>query len=297
MSDILVGGIEAGGTHYRCVLGTADGSILRSASFRTSTPDETSGQALDFFGGLRAGIRALGVAHFGPVDIDQDSPRYGYVLNSPKRGWAEVDVLSPFRRTLSVPVAFQSDVNGAAIGEAFLGAGRGLKNFVYVTVGTGIGGGVLVNGRLLSDARHPEIGHMYVGRDRGIDPYQGCCPFHGDCLEGLAAGPALAGRWGIPGEEMEAEHPAWSLQAYYLARMCMNLTTCYAPDKIILGGGVMQQPSVLTMTRHRYIELMNGYLQHDSTFPVQDYIVASPLAGNAATRGALLMAGQALAKS
>jgi fructokinase len=296
MSDIFVGGIEAGGTHYKCVLGTVSGEILSSASFRTSTPDETIEQALNFFTGLQAGIRALGVAHFGPVDIDPMSPSFGHILKTPKHGWSDLDVLARYRSVLSVPIAFQSDVNAAAVGEAALGAARGLNNFVYVTVGTGIGGGVMINGRLLSDVRHPEIGHMLVGRDHRVDPYEGCCPFHQDCLEGLAAGPALKGRWGVAGEDLGPDHPAWALQAHYLATMCVNLTNCYAPEKIILGGGVMQQPFLPGMIRHRYLDLMNGYMRNDTADTVNDFIVASPMHGNGATRGALLLAGQALAK-
>lgn len=296
MSEILVGGIEAGGTHTKCVLGTVSGAILHSVSFRTSTPDETIGQALDFFTGHQAEIQALGIAHFGPVDIDQRSPSYGSVLKTPKPGWSDLDVVARYRRVLSVPVAFQSDVNAAAVGEAALGAAQGLSNFVYVTVGTGIGGGVMINGRLLHDAGHPEIGHMLVGRDHRADPYEGCCPFHQDCLEGLASGPALKGRWGCSGEDLSPDHPAWALQARYLAAMCMNLTNCYAPEKIILGGGVMQQPFMPAMIRDRYLELMKGYMRHVTANAFNEFIVASPMQGNGATRGALILAGQALAK-
>lgn len=296
MGDILVGGIEAGGTHCKCVIGTADGDIIANASFRTTAPDETIAQVLNFFTESPHRIEALGIAHFGPVDIDQRSPSFGRILKAPKLGWSDLDIVGRYRGVLQVPVAFQSDVNAAAVGEAALGAGRGLSNFVYVTVGTGIGGGVMINGRLLHDARHPEIGHMLVGRDHRVDPYGGCCPFHQDCLEGLASGPALKGRWGIAGENMDPDHPAWALQAQYLATLCVNLANFYVPEKIIFGGGVMQQPFLPAMILERYLSLMQGYMQHITADAGEDFIVASPLQGNGATRGALLLAGQALAR-
>lgn len=295
MSDILVGGIEAGGTHCKCVIGTPGGDIVSSASFSTTTPDQTIAQVLDFFTQSPHRIEALGIAHFGPVDIDLKSPGFGRILKAPKQGWSDVDVVGRYRSVLQVPVAFQSDVNAAAIGEATLGAGCGLSNFVYVTVGTGIGGGVMINGRLLHDARHPEIGHMLVGRHHLIDTYAGCCPFHQDCLEGLASGPALKGRWGIAGENLGPDHPAWALQAHYLATLCVNLANFYVPEKIIFGGGVMQRPFLPAMILERYLVLMQGYMQLITADADNDFIVASPLQGNAATRGALLMAGQALA--
>lgn len=292
MRQFLVGGIEAGGTHYRCVLGTAGGDTLSSISFPTGAPEETLAKAIAFFAGQPDPISALGVGHFGPADIDPQSTSFGRMLKTPKPGWSDFDVLAPLRQ-LGVPTVFQSDVNAAAVGEGALGAARGLDHFVYLTVGTGIGGGVVVNGQLLHHARHPEIGHMRVGRDATQDAYEGCCPFHHDCLEGLASGPALKGRWGVPGEQLPPDHQAWSLQAHYMAALCMNLNACYSPDRIIFGGGVMQQPRLIAMIRQRYLEMMNGYMQA-SADTVEDFIVASPMQGNAATRGALVLAGQAL---
>jgi fructokinase len=291
--EAILGGIEAGGTNYRCVLGNARGDIIESVTFPTGAPEPTLDKALAFFAAQPVRIAALGVGHFGPVDIDPRSRRFGHVLKTPKPGWSDFDVLSPFRR-IGVPTVFQSDVNAAAVGEAALGAAQGLRNFVYVTVGTGIGGGVVINGQLLHAARHPEIGHMRVGRDVARDDFVGCCPFHRDCLEGLASGPALKGRWGVPAEQLPPDHQAWALEAHYLATLGMNLCACYSPDRIIFGGGVLlQQPHLTPMIRERYLELMNGYLQA-SVDTVEDFIVASPLQGNAATRGALILAGQAL---
>lgn len=293
----LVGGIEAGGTHIKCVVGTVQGEILDSTTFKTAGPDETIERALGYFTGLCDGIQALGIAHFGPVGIAQDSPRFGHVLTTPKRGWADRDVVSDYRRGLAVPIAFQSDVNASAIGEGALGAAQGLRHYVYVTVGTGIGAGVVVNGQLLHDARHTEVGHMLVGRDFKRDTYLGCCPFHGDCLEGLASGTALQARWGVPGEELSADHPGWSLQAHYLAVMCMNLTNCYAPERIILGGGAMQQLMLIPMIRQRFAELMGGYMGGGAVDSLDEYIVASPMQGNSGTCGALILAGQVLGQS
>ena len=293
----LVGGIEAGGTHIRCVVGTVQGEILDSVVFPTAGPDETTAHALGYFKALPEGIQALGIAHFGPVDIAPDSPRYGHVLTTPKLGWAGRDVVSDYRRGLGVPVAFQSDVNAAAIGEGVLGAARGLRHYVYVTVGTGIGAGVVVNGRLLHDDRHTEVGHMRVGRDLARDSYAGCCPFHGDCLEGLASGTALRGRWGVAGEHLAPDHTGWALQAHYLALMCVNLTHCYAPERIILGGGAMQQPQLLALIRQGFAELMCGYMGGGAVDSLAEYIVASPMRGQSGTRGALILAGLALGQA
>lgn len=289
-SKPLVGGIEAGGTHYKCVLGTPDGEIVERLDFDTGMPNATIERAIRFFDAHRSRLQALCIAHFGPVDIDRGSASYGHVLATPKPGWAGFDVLGRYRAALDVPTVFQSDVNVAAIGEGALGAARGLRNHIYVTIGTGIGGGVVTGGRLLGDGRHPEVGHMHVGR-LPQDGYAGCCPFHGDCLEGLASGPALRGRWNRAGEALPPDHQAWDLQAHYLARLCMNLSLCYAPQRIVLGGGVMQAPGLLPRIRARLAEYMNGYMA--SAGPLDDFISASAMAGEAATRGALILAGQA----
>lgn len=291
-----VGGIEAGGTHYKCVVGNVQGDILASTTFATTSPQETAAQALAFFDRHALRIQALAIGHFGPVDVDPGSRYHGHVLSTPKAGWSGDDVLARYQSVLSMPIVFQSDGNVAAVGEHTLGAAKGLDNFVYVTVGTGIGGGVMINGRLLHDARHPEIGHMLVRRHHMGDDYQGCCPFHGDCLEGLASGPALRGRWGISGEQLPPDHPAWTLQAHYLAAMCVNLTTCYAPQRIILGGGAMQQPVLPALIREQYTRLMNGYMQHGADTSMDDFIVVSPMQGHAATRGALILAAKALSQ-
>lgn len=291
-SSGLVGGIEAGGTHYKCVLGTPAGDIVDSLSFATAEPETTVARAIEYFAAARGRLRALAIGHFGPVDIDRRSPGYGRILATPKPGWSGFDVLGRYRAALQIPMVFQSDVNVAAIGEGALGAAQGLRHYVYVTIGTGIGGGTVVEGRLLNEARHSEIGHMHVGRAAG-DAYAGGCPFHGDCLEGLAAGPALHARWHEAGENLPSDHPAWALQAHYLALMCMNLSLSSVPQRIILGGGVMQQPGLLARIRSRYLDCMNGYMLPPG--PIDDFICASPLQGQAATRGSLILAGRLLA--
>lgn len=292
--DRLVGAIEAGGTHYKCALGTPDGRILQSVSFATTDPEATVGQAIDFFSAHGGGLGALCVAHFGPVDIDPRSSSHGHVLATPKPGWAGLDVLGRYRAALGTPTVVQSDVNAAAVGEGALGAAQGLRDFVYVTIGTGIGGGVMIDGRLLTDGRHPELGHMRVGR-LAHDPFAGCCPFHADCLEGLAAGPALRARWHCAGEHLPPDHAAWEMQAHYLARMCMNLALCYAPQRIILGGGAMQPQGLVERIRARFAEYMNGYMCPAG--PLEEFICASPMNGEAAIRGALILAGRALPRA
>lgn len=291
--NILVGGIEAGGTKFNCVVGNSSGDIFSRHTFATTTPEETLAQATKFFtrSHSKVGpISALGIAHFGPVNINPASVSYGHVLLTPKPGWSNTDVVGYFSAAMQCPVALQSDVNGAAIGEFYLGGAVAVDNFVYITVGTGIGGGVFVNGQLLNQLRHPEIGHMLVAQDWQQDPFVGCCPFHDNCLEGLAAGPAIEHRWGSPAQNLATNHPAWELEAHYLAMLCVNLTYCYAPQKIIFGGGVMQQQQLIPAIRHKFSVLMNGYAPVST--PIDDYISLSILQHDAATKGALVLGQQ-----
>jgi fructokinase len=208
-----IGGIEAGGTHWVCAVGSGDGELGRVESFPTTGPEETIGRAVEFFAGI-PDLEALGVGAFGPIEVAPGSPRRGTITTTPKPGWAGTDVVSPFRAALGVPVALDTDVNVAAWGEWWRGAAVGLDTFCYVTVGTGIGGGMFANGRPVHGLLHPELGHVMVPHDRDRDPFPGCCPYHGDCLEGLASGNALRERWGRPGEEL-ADPEVWELEAEY----------------------------------------------------------------------------------
>ncbi len=296
---ILVGAIEGGGTKFNCVTGYGNGDIVAKQTFPTTSPEETLSRVAHFFqvgGSVYNSIKALAIAQFGPLETDRAAKKYGRVLTTVKAGWSDFDIVGFFSKILDVPIAFQTDVNGAAIGEYFLGAAQGNDNFVYVTVGTGIGGGVFVNGRLLNDKKHPEIGHMSVQHDLQKDDFPGCCPFHGNCLEGLASGPAIRKRWGLSGEELVPNHPAWQLEAHYLARLCVNLTCCHAPEKIIFGGGVMQQKQIFPALHKEFLTLMAGYMPALNDRTVARYIVPAALGGDAATRGGLIMAQQLYAR-
>ena len=218
----VYGAIEAGGTKFICLVGSGPDDIRARARIPTTTPDETLSAVLEFFQENGAGMQALGVAAFGPLDLNKDSSTYGYITTTPKPDWSNTDLLGPLQAALDIPIAFDTDVNGAALGEGRWGAAQGLDDFVYLTVGTGIGGGAMVNGKLLHGAQHPEMGHMLLPHDRQQDPFDGICPFHGDCLEGLANGPAIQVRWGQPANDLPADHPAWELEAHYLAMACTN---------------------------------------------------------------------------
>lgn len=294
--NVLVGGIEAGGTRLNCVVGYGNGDVIASHTFPTTDPQQTLARASEFFDesvSLYGPVHALGIAHFGPVETDDTSENYGRILDTPKPGWSNTDIVGYFSDIFSFPIAFQSDVNGAAIGEYYLGSAQGVDNFVYVTIGTGIGGGVFVNGELLNNLRHPEIGHMLVPQDIMKDSFKGCCPFHGNCLEGLASGIAIKNRWGSAAELLTNNHQVWELEAHYLALLCVNLTCCYAPGKIIFGGGVMQQDQIITLLQEQFILLMQGYTPTIYSPLVEDYVLQSTLAGNAGTKGALILASQA----
>jgi fructokinase len=288
----LWGGIEAGGTKFVCAVGTGPDNLRAEVRFPTTAPEETIGQATQFFQQReKESLTAIGIASFGPVDLNPDSPTFGYITDTPKPGWAHTDFAGRIRRALGVPVGFDTDVNVAALGEYRWGAAQGLDTFIYLTIGTGIGGGGMVNGKLIHGLVHPEMGHVRIPHDRDRDPYPGSCPYHGDCLEGLAAGPALEERWGQRGETLPADHPAWPLEADYLAFGLVNIICILSPQRIIIGGGVMQQPQLLPLVRRRVQELLNNYLPVPAILDhIDDYIVPPGLGDRAGVLGAMALA-------
>lgn len=295
----LYGGIEAGGTKFVCAVGSGPGDIREELRFPTTRPAETIGRALEFFkvqqARLGQPLDALGIAAFGPLDPDPASPDFGHITSTPKPGWRDTDLLGPFQAALGIPVGFDTDVNGAALAESLWGAAQGLDTILYLTVGTGIGGGGMIGGRLMHGLVHPEMGHMRIPHDRQADPYEGFCPFHGDCWEGLAAGPAIERRWGTRAELLPADHPAWALEAEYLALGLHNLICSLSPQRIILGGGVMSQPWLLPQVRARTLELLQGYVQSPAILEqIDQYIVAPGLGAQAGVLGAFALARQRL---
>lgn len=273
-----------------CAVAYEPGKVLDEVRFPTTNPVETLARVREYFEQVQkkfGALGAIGYGTFGPAVVTVGEEDYGKVLPTPKPGWEGADVVGYLEDAFpGVALSFDTDVNAAAIGEGFAGAAMGKKNFVYITVGTGIGGGVVVEGKALNARPHAEIGHMLVPR---LDDFEGCCPFHGACLEGLASGSAIGARWGIPAPELEPGHEAWDLEARYLAMMVQNLVACYAPERIILGGGVMEQEFLLKMVREKYRDGAAGYWKDD------DSLIVTPAMGNqAGITGALVMAGEAL---
>jgi fructokinase len=293
----LVGGIEAGGTKFVCAVGSGPDDVRALVRIPTTSPAETIGQAIEFFRTQRellGPLAAIGIASFGPIDPQIGSPRFGYITSTPKAGWRDTDFAGVVSHGLGVPVGFDTDVNVAALGEFRWGAGQGLKNLMYLTIGTGIGGGGLVNGSLLHGLIHPEIGHIRIPHDRLADPFPGCCPFHGDCLEGLASGPAMNQRWQQPAENLPADHPAWSLEADYLALAMVNLICTLSPQRIILGGGVMSHLQLFPLIRQRVQQLLSGYVQSPAILDqIDGYIVPPGLGDRSGVLGAFALAQQA----
>jgi fructokinase len=287
----MLGGIEAGGTKFVCGIGN-DPDDLLTAQFPTSVPHVTLPQVLSFFkeNGGQA-LDAVGIGSFGPVDLDLTSPSYGHITTTPKTAWANFDLAGTVARELNVPVGFDTDVNAALLGESRWGAAQGLSDVIYLTIGTGVGGGVMAHGQVVHGLVHPEIGHLRIPHDRAADPFPGTCPYHGDCLEGLACGPALQQRWNAPAATLPEEHPAWALEAHYLALALMNLTVTLSPQRILMGGGVMQQPHLLELLRAEFARLLNGYVQHPEILDrLDDFIQPPGLASRAGILGCLVLA-------
>ena len=223
----LYGGIEAGGTKFVCAVGTGPSDLRIEPSFPTTTAEETIGRAIAFFQKQQEPLTAIGIGSFGPIDPNPASPTFGYITTTPKPGWANTDFAGTIQRALGIPVSLDTDVNVAALGEHHWGAAQGLDSFIYLTVGSGIGGGGMMNGQLMHGLLHPEMGHIRIPHDWNTDPYAGFCPYHGDCLEGLAAAPAMELRWGQPPETLPVDHSAWSLEAGYLAMGLANFIPRY----------------------------------------------------------------------
>ncbi|MGB3703584.1 MAG: ROK family protein [Anaerolineales bacterium] len=296
MSQVFAG-IEAGGTKWVCMIANHPGDIRATTRFQTSDPEETIETAIEFIKGQTRkpeDLTGLGIGSFGPLDLNRDSDTYGFLTTTPKPGWANTDLISPFHEAFNLPIGFDTDVNAAALGEQRWGAGRGLSDFIYLTVGTGIGGAALANGKLIHGMIHPEMGHTRIPHDWERDPFPGVCPYHGDCLEGLATGPAIQARWNQPAEDLPPEHPAWQLEANYLALGITNLIATLSPQRIILGGGVMDQEHLFPMIRSKVRELLGNYISAQEILETNErYIVPPSLGSQSGVLGAIALAQQA----
>ena len=289
---MLFGTLEAGGTKMVLSLGNERNELLEQVSIPTESPEKTIPAMIAWF--KDRNIAALGIGSFGPVDLDPISPSYGWITKTPKPGWRDTPLLPPMRDKLGVPTGIDTDVNAAALAEWKLGAAKGLNSCMYVTVGTGIGAGLVIEGKLVHGLVHPEMGHMLLRQEPDDPTPAGFCPYHQGCLEGLASGPAIEKRWGRKGQELLPEHEAWDLEASYLAQMCMNAVCAYSPEKIILGGGVMQQKHLFPMIRRKTLALLNGYIQSQKILDqIDSYIVEPGLGTKSGALGALLLARMA----
>jgi fructokinase len=287
----LFGCIEAGGTKFVCGVGTGPDD-LQTTTVPTSSPAATIEKIVAFFREKAGrGLSAVGVGAFGPVDLRPESPTFGFITSTPKAEWQQYDLAWTLYRALGVPIGFDTDVNAAAAGEARWGAGRGIPNFLYLTVGTGIGGGAMVNGEVIHGLLHPEMGHIRIPHDLASDPYPGACPYHQDCLEGLASGPAMQARWGVPAQHLPADHPGWTLEARYLALGLATWVCTLSPERILLGGGVIQQNRLFPMIRKELLRLLNGYVHARALLEeIDSYVVPPQLGNRAGVLGAMVLA-------
>ena len=280
-----IGGLEAGGTKMVCAIGNEKGEVLERISVPTLTPDETFPRMIAYFKERK--IETLGIGSFGPVDLNRKSTTYGCITRTPKKGWAGVNFVGRMQDALHIPVGFDTDVNAAILGEVTWGAAKGCDPAIYITVGTGVGVGVYANGALVHGLVHPEGGHILLQKNPK-DSYKGCCPFHENCVEGLASGPAILGRYGKEAKELAENAKVWDLESDYLAQAIVNYIMMYSPQKIILWGGVMHQTALFPMIRKKVQTLINGYVDHPEILQhMDDYIVAPGLGENPGVLGSV----------
>ncbi|MFF2875178.1 ROK family protein [Gottfriedia sp. NPDC057991] len=287
----MLGAIEAGGTKFVCAIGDENGNLIERIQFPTTVPEETISQVIEFFKNYP--IKAIGIGSFGPIDVNEASSTYGLITSTPKMAWQDFPFVQAINQHFSVPIGFNTDVNAAALGEATFGAAKGLDSCLYITIGTGIGAGAVVNGNLLQGITHPEMGHILVRRHPN-DKFVGNCPYHRDCLEGLASGPAIEARWEKIGSNLIDRKEVWDLEGYYIAQALMQYILILSPKKIILGGGVMNQMQVFESVYKYLNELVCDYV---SLPELNEYIVPPSLGNNSGIIGALMLAQNALNKN
>lgn len=285
---MLIGAVEAGGTKFVCGIGNEKGEVLDRISFPTEQPEKTLAQVEAYFRDKQ--VEAIGIGSFGPINIDRESAQYGYVTTTPKPGWSNYPVLPELKKVLNVPIGWDTDVNAAALGEATWGAAKGLDSCLYYTIGTGVGVGVYAEGNMVHGLVHPEGGHVLTRRHPD-DTYEGKCPYHGDCLEGMAAGPALEARWKVKGSELPADHPAWEMEAFYIGQALVSAILLLSPKKIILGGGVMHQLQLFPLIREQVRSGLKGYVASPALEPggIDGYIVPPGLGDNAGLCGSIAL--------
>ncbi len=289
----MFGALEAGGTKMVCAIGEENGKILEQVSIPTRMPGETMPEIIRYF--KDKDIKALGVASFGPVDPDPASPTYGYITSTPKPGWHMYDLLGALRKEFPIPMGFDTDVNGSLLGEVTFGASKGISDAVYITIGTGVGMGILSGGQLVHGMLHPEAGHYRMIR-HPKDRFEGRCPYHKACLEGMASGPAINDRWGVSAKELGDRDEVWEMEGYYLAQACMNLILTVSPKRIILGGGVMHQEKLFPIIREKTAEMLNGYVKTKELEDMEHYIVPASLNDDQGIMGCIKLAADAYHK-
>ncbi|MBR8700973.1 putative fructokinase [Fusobacterium sp. DD29] len=289
-----LGSIEAGGTKFVCAIGNENGEVFERGVFPTTSPEETMEKVIEFFKGKE--IEAMGVGCFGPLSLNPKNKDYGAITTTPKVLWQNYNIVNKLKEHFNIPIGFDTDVNIAALGEYTWGGAKGLDSCFYMTVGTGVGAGIIAEGKMIHGLLHPEVGHMIVPK-HPEDDFEGICPFHKNCLEGLACGPAIEKRWGKKGHELPADHKAWDIEAYYLSIAVVETIVMLSPEKIILGGGVMKQSQLFEKIRKQVKEMLNGYINvSEITENIDEYIIYPKLGDNAGISGGLALAKQVLQK-
>lgn len=294
---MLFGALEAGGTKMVMAVGDENGRIVEQKTILTTTPEETMPQIVEYFKEKieENGIVALGVGAFGPVDVVKGSPTYGHILNTPKLAWKNYNLVGTLEKELRIPVGVDTDVNGSCLGEMTYGCAKGLDTVVYITIGTGIGAGIAVGGRLLHGMLHPEAGHILIAKN-SHDPGKSVCPYHDSCFEGLASGPSIEARWGKKAVELVDKTIVWELESEYIAKGLVNMILTLSPQKIILGGGVMHQEQLFPMIRSKVTAMLNDYYTTRELCDMDSYIVPASLQDNQGIMGAVRLAQLAYEK-
>ena len=288
---MLFGALEAGGTKMVMAVGDENGRIVEQKTIPTTTPEETMPQIVEYFKEKieEKGIVALGVGAFGPVDVVKSSPTYGHILNTPKLAWKNYNLVGALEKELGIPVGLDTDVNGSCLGEMTYGCAKGLDTVVYITIGTGIGAGIAVDGKLLHGMLHPEAGHILIVKN-SHDPGKSVCPYHDSCFEGLASGPSIEARWGKKAVELVDKMIVWELESEYIAKGLVNMILTLSPQKIILGGGVMHQEQLFPMIRSKVTAMLNDYYTTRELNDMDSYIVPASLQDNQGIMGAIRLA-------